>query len=295
MAYQDCILEVEKAVGRKLQLDEAEAIFEAVQQREKYARANSTLETVDAAIMSSADELAKQIIRAAKIEKRNAALQFMRRAEAIDFVKTQFASKPELGMEALLNGVNTAKVGARDSAAARQASLLHDWMAGLVHDLETSNVTHILSSGEFDREISRALNSIDNPAVPEYKGLADVKKTAEIIHKWQETIRGAYNDHGAAVDKMAGYIVKQSHDADKIRAAGKDAWIANIIDKLDMARTFDDGVDPVEMLGKIFDNFASGYHMQTKGEITGFKGGTMNLAKKASQDRVLHFKDADSW
>jgi len=153
MGYQDCILEVEKAVGRKLQLDEAEAIFEAVQQREKYARANSTLETVDAAIMSSADELAKQIIRAAKIEKRNAALQFMRRAEAIDFVKTQFASKPELGMEALLNGVNTAKVGARDSAAARQASLLHDWMAGLVHDLETSNVTHILSSGEFDGEI----------------------------------------------------------------------------------------------------------------------------------------------
>lgn len=295
MSYKNCISEVEKAVGRSLSMDEAEAIFDAVQKREKHIRADETISNINEAIKNSADELAKQLIRASKIEKRNSALQFIRRAEAFDSIITQFASRPEYGMESLLNGVLNAKVGARDSAAAKQISYLNKWKSGLIYDLESANTLHILTSGEFDLELSRALFTIDNPAVPEYKGLKEVKTTAEIIHKWQEVIRNTYNDFGGAVDKLTGYIVKQSHDSNKIRIAGKEKWIANILDKLDVNKTFDDGADAKEVLGKIYDNFISGVHLKTKGEVTGFKGGTANLAKAASADRVLHFKDADSW
>ncbi len=40
---------------------------------------------------------------------------------------------------------------------------------------------------------------------------------------------------------------------------------------------------------------SSGNHLKTSENVTGFKGGTANLGKRASQDRVLHFKDADNW
>lgn len=295
MAIADCLLEVETAVGRKLSNDEAEMIFEEVQKREKIARAKNTLDTVDVAIRDAASELAKQMIRAAKIEKRNAAISFIKRSEALEYIKTNFADKPELGLESILTGVNTVKVGSRDSVAARQHTLLTEWGRGLIADLDNAGTLHILTSGEFDRDIARALETIDNPAATPFKGLPEVMKTAEAINKWQETIRMKYNDHGGAVDKQVGYIVRQSHSSDKIRRAGKDTWVDGIIEKLDMARTFEDGADPKEVLGKIYDNFVSGVHLKYKEEVTGFKGGTANLAKKASQERVLHFKDADNW
>src|SRR3546814_15494781 len=60
-----------------------------------------------------------------------------------------------------------------------------------------------------------------------------------------------------------------------------------------MARTFADGADE-KTLRAVYDGLASGVHMKTTGAPSGFKG-PRNIAKKASAERVLHFKDADAW
>lgn len=295
MAFNDCITEIEKAAGRKFSDDEMIELQEALQRRIKIAEAEAILASSDEVIMGAAKDLIQQLKRAAFIEKRNAALSLRKGAELYDFVKTNFPDDLGKGLQAATVGTSLVRDGSRFSAAAQQRELLVRYMGGFLTDLERANVLQIVKDGSLDREISRALFAINNPKVGAYTGPIEAKKTADIIHKYQEAIRKNYNDAGADIREEIGYIVKQSHDSDKIRAAGFDKWKADILQRLDMARTFADGRNPDEALQQIYNNIISGVHLKSKDEITGFKGGTMNLGKKASADRVLHFKDADSW
>ena len=295
MAFNDCISEIEAAAGRKFSDDEMIQLQETLQRRIKLAEAEAVLAASDEVIMGAAKDLVAQLKRAAFIEKRNAALALRKGAELYDFVKTNFPNDLGEGLKAATVGTNLVRDGSRFSAAAQQKELMIRYVGGFLTDLERADVLNIIKDGSLDREISRALFTIDNPNVAPYSGPAEAKKAADILHKYQESIRKNYNDAGADIRKEVGYIVKQSHDSDKIRTAGFDEWKKVILQKLDMNRTFADGRDPDKALQEIYNNIISGVHLKASDEITGFKGGTMNLGKKASAERILHFKDADSW
>jgi len=295
MAFKDCIAEVEAAAGRKFSDDELDELFTTLQRREKLAAASSTLESSDQVLAKEARDLAEKLKRAAFIEKRNAAIALRKGAEAYDFIKTNFPNDPGEGLKAMMVGTNLVRDGSRFSVAAQQKELLIRYVGGLLTDLEAKDLLKVMKDGALDREISRALFTIDNPNATPYAGIDEAMEIAKILHKWQEVVRKQYNDAGADIGKELGYIVKQSHDSDKLRTAGYQAWRDAIMPKLDMARTFADGRDPEEALQAIYANIVSGDHRKAKDEITGFKGGTFNLGKRASAERVLHFKDADNW
>ena len=84
----------------------------------------------------------------------------------------------------------------------------------------------------------------------------------------------------------------------KIRDAGYENWRNFVMDKLDMEATFGTA-DPEEFLKGAYRGLSTGLHKRFNGEgesnhLHGFTG-PANIAKKASQERVLHFKDADSF
>jgi len=295
MAWQDCVSEIEAAAGRKFTDDEMIELQTALQRRIKLAQADAILQTSDEVAASVAKDLAAQVKRAAFIEKRNAALALRKGAELYDFLKTNFPNDIGTGLQAATVGTNMVREGSRFSAAAQQKELLVRYMGGFLTELERANVLKIVKDGSLDRDVARALFAIDNPNAPRYSGPEEAKTVADILHKYQETIRKHYNDAGADIRKEVGYIVKQSHDSDKIRTAGFEEWKKDILPRLDMQRTFADGRDPDQALQEIYKNIISGVHLKARDEITGFKGGTMNLGKRASADRVLHFRDADAW
>ncbi|WP_208453943.1 hypothetical protein, partial [Burkholderia gladioli] len=156
------------------------------------------------------------------------------------------------------------------------------------------------ASGSADRDVARALWAMgrDDEAarlagMPEH-----AVEIAKVINKWQEYTRTTANEAGAWIGKEAGYIVKQSHDMLKIRHAGFDTWKADAARFFDLPRMMSQsGSESMEaMLAGIFKNLSSGNHVKPIGsvETSPFRG-PGNLAKKISQDRVIHFKDADSW
>jgi hypothetical protein len=103
------------------------------------------------------------------------------------------------------------------------------------------------------------------------------------------------NRAGAWVGKVPGYIVRQSHDILKIRAAGYESWRNTILPRLDDV-TFDGITDREQFLKNVYEGLASGIHLSGDKPdwMNGFKG-SQNAAKRASQERVLHFKDGVSW
>lgn len=294
MGYQDCIDEIQRAAGRQLSDDELDDLLTELQMRMRRRKAEDTVADMDAAMRETAEEYARDIAEAALIQKRNAAINLRIKLEAIDFVRTQFANDPALGIESLLVGVNRPGVGTRLSAAAEQAQLKNYYLGGMMSEIERAGHWDLVTRGTLDREISQAMWARDQGAT--FTGPREAREIGDIIAKWQEIARQDMNSAGAWVGRLPGYIVRQSHDMWKIRAAGFEAWRDNILPRLDHDRTFA-GADPEEFLRGVYRNLASGVHLKAidpSETPSGFVG-PRNIAKKASAERKLHFQSADDW
>lgn len=288
-----CIDAVRAAAGN-LEDREIAEIFELLRGRAKELMAREGALGMEQATLRAADELGKQAQHAALIEKRNALLNLRRRGEIVSFVRGSFADRPDLGIESLLVGTNLARQGSRMSVAAEQKALGDAYIGGFIHDLERQDLVAILAKGDSDVDIADALWTIGTKQ--DTSKLNDqVVSIARTIQKYQEAARIDANRAGANIGNLPGYIARQSHDGEKIGSAGFDKWLEEIQPRLD-ARTFDDVANPAQFLRGVYDGLVSGDHLKAPGDkpANGFKG-PANIAKKISQERVLHFKDGVAW
>lgn len=240
-------------------------------------------------------EVAETLRAAAAIERRNALINRRIRLEALDYLRTTWAENPAEGVLALLYGSTKARYGSRASANAAQSALFRRYIGGVQGELEAAGLFDVLRRGELDRDVFRAMRSISNPA--ELRKLPDqAVEIAKILDKWQEVSRIEANRAGAWIGKLDDYGLRQSHNADRLVKAGEAKWKADILPKLDFAKMFPDGA-PKDMdawLHETFLNITTGVRdvVNTPERMAAFKG-PGNLAKKASQERTLHFKNAD--
>lgn len=300
-AYQACVDVINKAAGRELTDEEMHDLLASLQARERYLQAKGMATDSRSAALQAAEDVANNIRLAAVIEKRNAALNLTKRLEKVAFVQRNFGHNPAEGLEAIMVGVNRAKQGAKEGASQIQHALREHYFAGFGQDLESTGHLSIFSSGALDREISRALFAIgrDDEAALHAQLPDAAVSLARVIHKWQEIARLDANEAGAWVGKEAGYITRQAHDPEKILRAGYDEWRKAALQHFDLARMGAENAGDVEgTLHALWLNLSSGNHLKnitgTPDKLTGFKG-PANLAKKVSQGRVIHFKDADAW
>lgn len=296
MAAQDCINTIQaaaKAAGRELNEQEMVELVEGLQQRIKALRAADEMLGAEDAALKAADDLSAESLQAAKLEKRNAAINARRRLEAIGYIRSTWADRPDLGLESFLVGTNVARAGARRSVAAEQKQLSNAYIAGFLNDMEQADLLPFLTRGDNDSEIADALWRIgtDRPL----DGLArESVEIARIMQKYQTAARSDANRAGAEIRDLPGYIVRQSHDPYKLERAGFQQWRDEISGLLD-ERTFEGVTDRSEFLFAAYNGLVSGVHLKASTpEASGFKG-PRNLAKKVSAERVLHFKDGLSW
>lgn len=288
-----CIDAVRAAAG-DLEDRELVEIFELLRGRAREIMAREGALGMEQATLRAADELGQQAQHAALIERRNALINLRRRGEIVSFVRNNFGDRPDLGIESLLVGTNLARQGSRISVAAEQKALGDAYIGGLVHELERGDLTAVLARGDSDVDIADALwrigNNLDTSKLND-----QVVNIARIINRYQEAARLDANRAGANIGQLPGYIARQSHDGEKIEAAGFNYWVERIASRLD-PRTFDGVADEAKFLQGVFDGFVSGDHLKFNAEPApnGFRG-PANIAKKMSQERVLHFKDGVAW
>lgn len=296
MAAQDCINTIQaaaKAAGRELNEQEMVELVEGLQQRIKALRAADEMLGAEDAALKAADDLSAESLQAAKLEKRNAAINARRRLEAIGYIRSTWADRPDLGLESFLVGTNVARAGARRSVAAEQKQLSNAYIAGFLNDMEQADLLPFLTRGDNDSEIADALWRIGTDRPLDGLGRESVE-IARIMQKYQTAARSDANRAGAEIRDLPGYIVRQSHDPYKLERAGFSQWRDEISGLLD-ERTFEGVTDRSEFLLAAYNGLVSGVHLKASTpEASGFKG-PRNLAKKVSAERVLHFKDGVAW
>lgn len=156
-----------------------------------------------------------------------------------------------------------------------------------------------------DLDVARELWRLNDPASGAATGNRVAEAAAKLIHRSQEAARNLQNQAGAWINKADHYIVRQSHDMEKVRGdysrkgpnSAFQRWYDAILPKLD-PKTFahlDDPADIPEFLEKVWLNLAAGLHDTANPEVLKGYSGPGNLAKQLSAERVLHFKSADDW
>jgi len=298
-AYSDCLAIFRKTAGREVPDDEVSAFLEALEAHRRYLLAkDATLSDRDATLRA-VGELSDRLQAAAVIEKRNAAINYVKRLEKVGWVMNNFGKRPALGLESIIVGTQRAKVGARNGAIQAQAQLQKHYLAGFATDLERTGHAALFARGAMDRDVSRALWLLDQEDMAPLlsKLPKEAIDIAKVVKKWQEVSRVDANANGAWIGKRTDYIVRQSHDSEKIRRAEFAEWEAMAKRSFDIDKMLQEhGVtDANAMLKSTYANLSTGNHLKDAPEgVEGFTG-SANLAKKVSQSRSIVFKDADAW
>lgn len=160
------------------------------------------------------------------------------------------------------------------------------------------------------RRVAMFLFDVQNPAMTRdlaaeiwanADGHTGNKLALEGAKAWQKVIddqRQRFNAGGGDVGKLEYGFLPQPHDSARVRAAGREKWVNELLPKLNRERMIDENgaqlseADARSMLHDVWETISTeGLNKQTPGA---FKGSGAR-ANAGSDARELHFKDADSY
>lgn len=301
MSAQDCIKAIKDAVGEENFSDDlANEVYTRLAKNTRRKMRDNPSMSQEKAMREAAEELSQEELLAALYRKRTELENAIKKARKVDEIaRAPSASK---GLQAAVYGIEGNFYGAGNSTDAKIHALRQSMRGALVHDLKAAGLLEVAKKREpgFELEVAREMSRLNgNTKIAESKNAA-VRGLAGVLQKHVEAARLVQNDAGAMVRKLDGYVTRQTHDQVKIDRAGFEAW-RNKIEPLLDERTFDDldegPVARTRFLQAVYTNLASGNHLKA-GQASDFMGGFKgpgNLAKRASAERVLHFKGPDEF
>jgi len=290
-----CIAAVKTAAGRELTDEEMLHVFEEAQKRTRTYQAQG-MDAATAARKAGLDLSNEHRVQVAKDRADSARNKLILAREMQPFENADPKSFVQR-LRSLLSGAEGNKRGLGYSIDARMKAAEEGSLAPLITDLRRANVMKAFTRRDKDFENAWA-REIERPGST---GDVHARKIADILSKHLELGRLAQNKAGAMIGKVDWYLGRQSHLVDKIASVKASEW-AHFIRPLLSEKTLG-SIPPAEQqawLEQIWRNLRTGDHDVTRGSGDRFEKnaaftGSANLAKKVSQERVLHFKDAKSF
>ena len=327
-----CLLRVEELL-RKSSIKAAKK--DEIINQIKIAQAEKRITSIDEINVDKvAQEVSEQIKLEKKINKRNALENEIKGRKYVEYILDNFNDNPQEGLVSILVGTNRRVAGARSAVSVQQHASVNQLIAGFNQKLRQNNVTTLFEKMDkkTQRRVVNAMYELNQKKtyIEELTGLEppvketnpDILKLAEIMEEYSETIRLKLNDRGANIQKLWGYIVRQSHDPYSIRDAAKKlgknldemeadpnlkgsdinynknftAWKNFVLDKLDKERTFA-GVDDIDQFMLFaYNSLVKNENLKSDGADFSYGArATKDVAKSSKFKRVLHFKTADDW
>jgi hypothetical protein len=256
-------------------------------------------ESFEQALKDIAGELEISEAAVKALAKRQVLLNTSAKRRIKDYVK-QFATPGE-GLRAFMEGSPKKVKGARYSVDYQAKSLHQKYFGRLIAEMEEQDVLRDFMTGDLDREVFIEMGELGREdGQPGKSGSKVAQKIAAIAEGVTNEMVGRQNRAGAWIQKMAGYVIRQTHDRSVIRQVGGGSkeksfkvWSDYILPRLDHKRTFK-GNDPLKFLRNVHEGLYSSVHGPVGDETEIVNGFSINLGRKASKERVLHFKDANA-
>lgn len=287
-----------EAMGRPVGKEEADRLFSRFNKRAEFLRSQDPSLGYNDALAVVAREYADAAELKTIVQKRNAMINQGRLLEGVDYLAGTWGDDPGAGLKAMLVGTQSARKGARSSIGADQEAITNHYTGGLIADVsKVEGGLDGFTSGALDDEVSKVLWALSDEADTSAFSELSVG-VGKAIRKWQEYARVKANESGAWIGKVKGYITSTFHDSARI-AKNMEGWLESAKANFDLVRMADEmEVDVSEMPGileGLWRNFADGVHLKLPEPGKTVAKGVKGIGRKLSHDRVIHFKDADSW
>ena len=241
-------------------------------------------------------ELSLKIQTEGLINKRNQLLSVQAFRKQVRFAQRSDFETMGQGLTAALEG----DIKHRYSTDTKFRALHRQYFGQLTDELISNDLWGIFKHGELDHEITIEMGELTREGgKPGITGSVQAAKLASILHDLQNEMVTRLNSAGAYVERLPGYVMRQTHDMTAIRAAGSDldssfkAWYEFTLPKIDVEKTME-GYEPESFMRKVHEGLYTNIHGAPldESEVTSFSiHGSM--ARRASRSRVLHFKDAE--
>lgn len=299
MSYLHCIARLQQAAGKQLSDDEVRNIFERIHKAALDIKAGraTTIKSgmgkgADDVITNAAKEAAAQLQAEAAQKQRQAHLQVTRLAARIADVDGMTAKgvKPLDAVEKTITRDYSGRVNV-ESLEQRTAGHKAYFGAKLLGTWDSLGKDWLGFFQSKDKLLT-LVRELRN----EQTGDAVAAKGAKAFHEAAEEARRVFNAAGGDVGKLDDWGMPQHHAQERVAAAGRDAWVTQILPMLDRARYADDLGNPWddaklrEFLGKAWTTIATNGH----GNAEPGARGNGKVANRHAESRQIHFKDAES-
>ncbi len=300
---EQCLIAIKSAVGDQLSDTEIKDLADKVVKKAAELRRHGAIYSDPDALLAAVKQISDDERTAALIEKRSRAINVAKKKERVAFYAEHQGD--EIGaLQALIAGKEGSATGYARSVQALQHAERDRLTTPLSLELERTGLDKRISSFDRDmnlavyKEMARATGGNEAPT-----GNRDAETLGKLYADALENARLRRNRAGAWTRSLEGFITPQSHDMLKIRGRDTEAdflhWRDFIATRLD-ERTFAEiGADPKEReayLRLTWNSLKSGVHAKSTESdwLMGFSG-SQNIAKRASQERSLHFRDATAF
>ncbi len=285
---------------------DADALINQARNRAKLLSASSG-KSMPEALKDVAGEMKAEAKTMGKIYNRNQLLDTQARLNIKNFAK-RFTQGWGEGLHALLVGTLKTTEGGRNSIDYQTKANHAKYFGALYSRLSDAGVLRDFkkSRPEMVQDIYREMGAMEPGK--QQKSVTNNKSAfaiAQAIDSVYQEMVARQNRAGAYINRVPGYIIRQTHDMSMIRALGAgpggpskersfSAWNRFTLPLLDLAKTFD-GASPLEVMPLIHEALYTGVHGPMHPELEPMAPGQYgSLATKLSKERVLWFKDADS-
>lgn len=304
MAINECLLEVGEMLGRKLSSKEKEEIANHIDALTARFERRGSADVQGDVSKALAEEIRKKEVLAI-VKKRTTIFNTAKKIQMERELNLTYGDKDfGKGIEAFLTGSISGRKGAGNSVGISIESAQGKARATLISRLAKEDLLPAIRKGDMDLEIRKAAWELSQET-PNLTGLPkEAVSAAKIMLDVQEEMRVGLVNKGAWIDKLPGRIVKQTHDAVKLRKAGglllpvddpahEKAWIDFVKDKIDWDKTMPDVLpeDRAKKVSNLYNALASGVHetFQDASQALAAQGGFGSTASKWGHERVLHF------
>ena len=304
--HPNCITVVQaaaKTAGRKpltdAQIRSIDARMAATMRQMARTDPNWRALTPDQRVSAAAQQAMQDMAAEAARKVQNAQLQVVKTAATEQRITDIQAQQKGSRSQALVRDIE--QTGSYISGVKQEA------VAGLMDLMDAVNTTAGTSPL---RRISMFLFDADNPQMTRdvaseifrnadgSTGNLVAKEGASAYLKTIETLRQRFNAAGGDVGKLDYGYLPQPHDAARVRAAGRDAWVDSIMPHLDRSRyVLEDGsrmgdAEVRQFMEAAYETIATeGLNKTAPGS---FKGSGAK-ANAGSESRQIHFRDADGY
>lgn len=194
------------------------------------------------------------------------------------------------GAPALFDGDDRASYSNVEGRRRAIRGRAHAMIDGILAKHSTNIIGQVRKKAEL-RDIVRELFGEDS-------GNPNARELADAWTQAAEMLRQRFNAAGGAIGKLERWGLPQSHDAKAVRAAGFDAWRAEVLPRLDRGRMIDQRTSlPFsdqaleQVLRDVWETIRSEGWI---GRDVGAQGRSA-LANQRGDARFLQFKSADDW